>query len=78
MSKAVEEFMKKIVAKNPGESEFHQAVQEVAESVMPFIDENPKQGLCSLFLVGGSPNTISSGMRLANYNRLYSNRPNGL
>jgi len=38
MSKAVEEFMKKIVAKNPGESEFHQAVHEVAESVMPFIE----------------------------------------
>jgi len=34
--------MKKIVEKNPGESEFHQAVQEVAESIMPFIEENPK------------------------------------
>ncbi|MCP4652098.1 MAG: NADP-specific glutamate dehydrogenase [Candidatus Omnitrophica bacterium] len=39
---SVSQFMKKIVAKNPGESEFHQAVQEVAESVMPFIDANPK------------------------------------
>jgi len=38
----------------------------------------PNQGLCSLFLVGGSPNTISSSMRLANYNRLCSNSPNGL
>lgn len=36
------EFMAKIVAKNPGESEFHQAVQEVAESLIPFIEENPK------------------------------------
>ncbi|MBW1678289.1 MAG: NADP-specific glutamate dehydrogenase [Deltaproteobacteria bacterium] len=42
MSKTIEEFMKKIVEKNPGESEFHQAVQEVAESIMPFIEENPK------------------------------------
>lgn len=31
-----------IVAKNPGELEFHQAVQEVAESLIPFIEENPK------------------------------------
>jgi len=38
----VEQFMKKIKAKNPGETEFHQAVQEVAESVMPFINQNPK------------------------------------
>ncbi len=36
------EFMAKVVAKNPGESEFHQAVQEVAESLIPFIEENPK------------------------------------
>lgn len=42
MSKAVEEFMAKIIAKNPGEIEFHQAVKEVTESIMPFIEENPK------------------------------------
>jgi len=38
----VAEFMAKIIAKNPGETEFHQAVQEVAESLIPFIEENPK------------------------------------
>lgn len=38
----VNEFMTKIIAKNPGEPEFHQAVKEVAESLMPFINENPK------------------------------------
>ena len=38
----VNEFMAKIIAKNPGEKEFHQAVKEVAESLMPFIEENPK------------------------------------
>ena len=38
----VNEFMTKIIAKNPGESEFHQAVKEVVTSLMPFIDENPK------------------------------------
>jgi len=36
------DFMTKIIAKNPGEPEFHQAVKEVAESLMPFIEENPK------------------------------------
>jgi len=34
--------MAMIRSKNPGENEFHQAVQEVAESLIPFIEENPK------------------------------------
>lgn len=34
--------MAKIIAKNPGETEFHQAVLEVAESLIPFIEENPQ------------------------------------
>jgi glutamate dehydrogenase/leucine dehydrogenase len=38
----VNEFMAKIIAKNPGEKEFHQAVREVAESLIPYIEENPK------------------------------------
>lgn len=38
----VDEFMAKVIAKNPGETEFHQAVREVVESLMPFIEENPK------------------------------------
>jgi len=42
MSKKIEEFMAKVIEKNPGELEFHQAVREVVESVMPFIEENPK------------------------------------
>ncbi len=42
MVKKVEEFMDAVVQKNPNETEFHQAVREVAESVMPFIEENPK------------------------------------
>lgn len=39
---AVREFMKKVIAKNPGETEFHQAVREVAETVIPYIEKNPK------------------------------------
>lgn len=38
---AVEEFMTGVVAQSPGEVEFHQAVHEVAESVMPVIQANP-------------------------------------
>ncbi len=42
MDPRVKEFMEVIKAKNPGENEFHQAVQEVTESLIPFIEENPK------------------------------------
>jgi glutamate dehydrogenase (NADP+) len=42
MSKRIEEFIAKVVEKNPGETEFHQAVREVTESIMPFIEKNPK------------------------------------
>jgi len=42
MSKKVEEFMLRVIEKNPGESEFHQAVQEVVESLEAFIEKNPK------------------------------------
>lgn len=37
----VNDFMAKIIAKNPGETEFHQAVHEVAETLIPYIEENP-------------------------------------
>ncbi|MCX5692240.1 MAG: NADP-specific glutamate dehydrogenase [Candidatus Omnitrophica bacterium] len=42
MSKKIEEFMAMVIERNPGEPEFHQAVREVAESVIPFIEKNPK------------------------------------
>lgn len=42
MEKKVQEFMIAISAKNPGETEFLQAVQEVAEIIIPFMEENPK------------------------------------
>jgi glutamate dehydrogenase (NADP+) len=42
MSKRVEEFMKKVIEKNPEQLEFHQAVREVVESVILFVEENPK------------------------------------
>jgi glutamate dehydrogenase/leucine dehydrogenase len=42
MDPRVQNFMAMIKARNAGEPEFHQAVQEVAESLIPFIEENPR------------------------------------
>ena len=32
----LEHFMQGLIRRNPGETEFHQAVREVAETLMPF------------------------------------------
>ena len=40
-SSAVDAFMSDVIAKNPEQKEFHQAVREVAESIVPFLDKNP-------------------------------------
>jgi len=42
MSAFVDEFMAKIKADNPCEPEFHQAVQEVAESLETVLEKNPR------------------------------------
>jgi glutamate dehydrogenase (NADP+) len=42
MSEFVNKLMADVTAKNPGEPEFHQAVQEVAESVELVLDRNPE------------------------------------
>jgi glutamate dehydrogenase (NADP+) len=34
--------MAMVVAKNPSEKEFHQAVEEVVETLIPYVEENPK------------------------------------
>ena len=39
--KFVDNFMNELIARNPGEPEFHQAVREVVESVAPYVTENP-------------------------------------
>jgi glutamate dehydrogenase (NADP+) len=38
----IKEFMDKLIAKNPSEPEFHQAVEEVVETLWDFIEKNPK------------------------------------
>lgn len=42
MQEKIEQFMNAVKAANPGEKEFHQAVLEVAEVIIPFMEENPK------------------------------------
>jgi glutamate dehydrogenase (NADP+) len=42
IQKEIEAFMAGLERRNPHEPEFHQAVQEVAESLFPFILDNPK------------------------------------
>ncbi|HOP03675.1 MAG TPA: NADP-specific glutamate dehydrogenase [Tenuifilaceae bacterium] len=41
LEEKLNKFMAYIIAKNPAEPEFHQAVREVVESIIPFIEENP-------------------------------------
>src|SRR6266853_3883500 len=42
MANEMAEFLAQLKARYPTETEFHQAVTEVAKSVWPFIDQNPK------------------------------------
>src|SRR6185503_1992656 len=41
-SSAIEKFMLMVHHRNPAEHEFHQAVYEVAQSIVPFIEERPE------------------------------------
>jgi len=42
MYKSVDEFMDYVIAKNPAEKEFYQAVREVIESIWDYLQENPQ------------------------------------
>jgi glutamate dehydrogenase (NADP+) len=39
--KELERFMARVIKRNPGESEFHQTVREVAHSIVPYTFEHP-------------------------------------
>src|SRR5678815_989934 len=39
---AVDKFMQLVERRNPFEPEFHQAVFEVAQSIIPFTEDNPQ------------------------------------
>jgi len=42
MSQSIDAFVESVAKNNPNEPEFLQAVREVAETVIPFIEKNPK------------------------------------
>ena len=42
MEQKIHDFLSEVAAKNAGETEFLQAVEEVAEAVIPFMEVNPK------------------------------------
>ncbi|MDR9450150.1 MAG: NADP-specific glutamate dehydrogenase [Acidimicrobiia bacterium] len=42
MSETVAEFMNRVIARSPGEDEFHQAVHEVVESIWPVMHRHPE------------------------------------
>ena len=42
MSNSVDAFMERVIAKNPAEQEFHQAVREVVESIWPVMESEPR------------------------------------
>lgn len=39
---SLQQFLEKVLARDPGQPEFHQAVTEVFESLWPFLEQNPK------------------------------------
>ncbi len=41
MYKTVDSFMEAVINKNPGQDEFHQAVEEVVESIWDYLQDNP-------------------------------------
>lgn len=54
----LKDFMAKVIAKNPGEVEYHQAVEEVAETLLPFIEENPKYKVAKILERIGEPERV--------------------
>ncbi len=41
VTQEIEKFMNGLIRRNPGETEFHQAVREVATTIIPFIEDKP-------------------------------------
>ncbi len=39
------DFMEGVKKRSPGETEFHQAVQEVAATILPYIEDKPEYKL---------------------------------
>jgi glutamate dehydrogenase (NADP+) len=53
-------FMQEVKDRNPGEVEFHQAVQEVAEDIIPFVNEHPRYNQAAILKRMIEPDRIVS------------------
>lgn len=53
-------FMKGLSRRNPGQVEFHQAVHEVAEKVIPFVNDNPQYRKASILERMTEPDRVIS------------------
>lgn len=56
----LEEFMLGLERRNPGETEFHQAVREVAATILPFIEDKPEYREARVLERMTEPNRILS------------------
>ncbi|NQT76975.1 MAG: NADP-specific glutamate dehydrogenase [Bacteroidetes bacterium] len=54
----IKEFMANVIAKNPGEVEFHQAVEEVVTTIIPYVEENPKYKVAKILERIGEPERV--------------------
>jgi glutamate dehydrogenase (NADP+) len=50
-NKELEEFMAGLVRRNPGEQEFHQAVREVSETIIPFVATRPEYAEARVLII---------------------------
>ena len=56
----LETFMSGLVRRNPGQVEFHQAVHEVAESILPFLKDHPEYEEAHIFERMTEPDRVVS------------------
>ena len=63
----LDHFMQGLIKRNPGETEFHQAVYEVAGSILPYIQDKPRVVKILMRLPDGN---ISAAHLSVLYNRL--------
>lgn len=59
-SEQLEEFMNGLIRRNPGELEFHQAVHEVAQHIIPYVEKNPKYDAAQILQRLTEPDRIIS------------------
>ncbi|MEM9531118.1 MAG: NADP-specific glutamate dehydrogenase [Pseudomonadota bacterium] len=57
---SLDDFMSGLKRRNPGETEFHQAVYEVAQSILPFIKDKPEYRANQVFERLAEPDRIIS------------------